>query len=63
MNTEQNPRRYLSKAQLAQRWGVCVLSVHRKIKEGKIRGVLRLSKRSVRIPLAEVERIEAEGVN
>jgi excisionase family DNA binding protein len=55
------PVRNLSPKQAAERLGVCKLTIYRLIKAGKLRA-FHLSARSMRIPEAEVERIEREGV-
>jgi excisionase family DNA binding protein len=54
------PKRNLSTKQAAERLGVCKLTIHRMIKAGKLRA-FHLSKRSVRIPEAEIERLENGG--
>jgi excisionase family DNA binding protein len=51
------PKRNLTKAQVAERLNCHKLTVHRLIQQGKIRAFY-LSKRSVRIPESEVEKLE-----
>jgi excisionase family DNA binding protein len=55
-------KRYLTVKQLAERWNVCPLTVHRRVKAGTLRA-FRLTSRSMRIALDEIERVESQGAN
>jgi excisionase family DNA binding protein len=57
----EKPKRNLTPKQAAERLNCCKLTIHRLIKKGKLRA-FHLSKRSVRIPVSEIERLEAHGV-
>jgi excisionase family DNA binding protein len=51
----------LSYADLAERWGISVMTSRRMVKKHGMK-VRRFSATLVRIPLSEVERIEAEAM-
>ncbi|MCB1225862.1 MAG: helix-turn-helix domain-containing protein [Verrucomicrobiales bacterium] len=60
MNRAELTKTHLSIPELAARWGVCQLTIRRRIKRGEIR-CLRLGRQLVRIEIEEIERIEREA--
>lgn len=53
-----HPKRFLSIAELAERWDAHQLEIHKAVHAGAIR-ILRLKPRGkIRIPITEVERLE-----
>ena len=53
-------RTMLSVGETAQRWGISTFSVKRRISEGYLKAI-RIGSR-VLIPLAEIARVEREGI-
>lgn len=56
--TDTLNQQFLSRAQIAARWGVSIATVKRREREGFIRA-LRFNQRLLRYRLSEVERAEA----
>ncbi len=55
------PNNCLTRQQLAERWGIHVITIKRWEKAGRLQPN-RLGPRTIRYPLGYVEQLEAEGI-
>ena len=60
-HSHENQDKLISRARLAERWGVSAMTIKRKEKEGQL-PVIRFNERLVRYRLSDVIAIERENV-
>jgi hypothetical protein len=60
-SSEQNPETFLSRRQLAARWGVCTETIKRR-ERAKQLGAIRFNGRLIRYRLSDIEQFEREAL-
>jgi len=60
-SSEPHPEAFLSRRQLAQRWGVCTETIKRR-ERAKQLGAIRFNGRLIRYRLSDIEQIEREAL-